>query len=227
MKDQYTFKSITLKTSKLSEQYQFYVENLAFHCVSHDSSHFTIQCGSSLLTFEASQTRAQYHFAFNIPENQIEDCLNWIKKYANVIPYEKKPIVDFPNWNAHSIYFIDPSENIVEFIARHNLPNALESKFSAKSICEISEMGIPAENIEDTFDELKSSLDFDMYWGNLESFAAIGHERCLFITVPTDRIWFQTETHKSKIEPIKIKLINNFKSVELNLVNNRYIISEI
>ena len=45
-------------------------------------------------------------------------------------------IVDYSHWNAHSIFFLDPGGNVVEYIARHDLKNGAPGAFSppAKSL---------------------------------------------------------------------------------------------
>lgn len=202
----YDIKAITLMSSKLSELYQFYVETLKFECINMNINQFKIQCGRNSLIFREWIEECTYHFAFNIPENQIIDSLKWIKKYCKVLEFNEKEIVDFPNWNAHSLYFLDPANNVVEFIARHNLDNSSGHAFDASSILEISEIGIPVENIGNALSEYKKELNFDLFWGDKEKFAAAGHETSLLITVPEERPWFPTAGIMSKIQPIQVNL---------------------
>lgn len=219
----YIFKTITLKTAHLSEQYHFYTEQLGFECISKNPERFEIKCGKSHLIFEDWNENCKYHFAFNIPENQVLDSANWIRKYADIIAFEDKEIVDFPNWNAHSVYFKDPAGNILEFIARHNLENQSNKKFDAQSILEISEIGIPVENISNMYNELKDQLNFELYWGDMEKFAAIGHEKCLFITVPLNRPWFPSEDVLSKKWPIELEISKGESVKTLRKVNSDYL----
>lgn len=218
----YTFKTITLKTSKLSELFQFYIEEMRFKCNWEKEQSFSFSCGSTNLVFESWEQNSQYHFAFNIPENQMDEALCWVKKHAQIIPFNGREIVDFPNWNAHSLYFKDPSGNVVEFIARHNLGNESNANFNSESIIEISEIGIATENIPEFYKRLNKELDFEIYWGDLEKFAAIGHEKCLFITVPIERSWFPTEDVISKLWPLKVEISDGIKSKTLDQMNFDY-----
>ncbi len=219
----YRFKTITLKTAQLSEQFQFYVEQLGFQCIFKDPQRFEIKCGSSHLIFEEWHENSKYHFAFNIPENQILDSADWIKKYADIISFEEKEIVDFPNWNAHSVYFKDPAGNILEFIARHNLENHSDLKFGSESILEISEIGIAVDNISKMSGHLKNELNFNLYWGDMEKFAAIGHEKCLFITVPLNRPWFPSDDVFSKKWPIEVEISGGKSTKTIRKVNSDYL----
>ena len=193
----------------MSELYQFYVETLKFECIDMNINQFKIQCGRNTLIFREWIEECTYHFAFNIPENQILESLKWIRKYCKILRFNDKEIVDFPNWNAHSLYFLDPTNNVVEFIARHNLDNSSSRTFDASSILEISEIGIPVEDIGIALSEYKEELNFDLFWGEKEKFAAAGHETSLLITVPEDRPWFPTETIMSKIQPKQENLISD------------------
>ncbi len=222
----YTFKSITLKTSKLSEQYHFYVEKLGLQCITRTGNAFSISCGKTTLTFEKYIQNAQYHFAFNIPQNQIDDACAWLKQYTEIIQFEGQDIVDFPNWNAHSLYFKDAAGNIVEFIARHNLDNDNDQKFCPDSIIEISEVGLPTEDISAMFKKIKDEFGFGLFWGDMENFAAIGHEKCLFITVPLERTWFPTDDTISKIWPLEVKLGNERATKKVTRVESDYIFTK-
>ena len=117
-----------------------------------------------------------YHFAFNIPENKINEAIKWLEKKVELIEYGESNLISFPNWNAHSVYFYDPAGNIVEFIARHNLPNSTDREFSSESILNISEVGMPVTSVKNYCNTLNQMLDENLWWGNLETFAAIGDE---------------------------------------------------
>jgi catechol-2,3-dioxygenase len=149
----------------------------------------------SQLVFRPSEKEAYYHFAFNIPENQINQALQFVKRFASPLLDTEtgETIIDFVNWNARAIYFLDPAGNIVEFIARHDLPNASNRRFSGNSLLEISEIGLPVGEVGRAFEELHEKLMIDRYSGNFERFCAAGDEHGLLILTETDRNWYPTE----------------------------------
>jgi hypothetical protein len=50
---------------------------------------------------------------------------------------------EFFDWNAHAVYFYDPSVNIVEYIARHNIKSSNSTdEFTNNDILCISEVWI-------------------------------------------------------------------------------------
>ena len=51
------------------------------------------------------------------------------------------------SWNSDSVYFKDAAGNVLEFIARHNLKNAVEEEFDSSQILNVSEIGLPSEDV--------------------------------------------------------------------------------
>lgn len=190
---------LELYTDKLQDLKIFYVMVLGFTLHDETESAFTIKAGASLLTFrwaDPTQAAPSYHFALNIAENKIEEARRWL--YSRSVPLiksEGEDIVDFPNWNAHALYFLDPANNIVEFIARHDLDNDSQLGFSATSITSVSEIGLPVPEIEPFYNQLKAHFDLPLYShiANLAKFCPTGDPEGLFIIVPLERAWFPTQ----------------------------------
>lgn len=172
-----------------------------------------IKLGSTNLIFtEDKSISPYYHFAINIPENQITEAIAWLKPKVKLIEYEGSPLIDFPNWNAHSVYFYDPAGNIVELIARHNLNNSSNEPFSQKSFLNISEIGLPVENVKAFHDIISSNMGVELWSGNHETFAAIGDENGLLIVVTPHRNWFPTDK-PCNIYPLTVKISNKYSEL--------------
>ncbi len=198
---------LKLPTANLTEQKSFYIDTLGFELLNESGNSFTLKTGNSKLTFNRDKNSAAnyYHFAFNIPENQLNEAAKWLEGYVTLLEHEGSHVIDFPNWNAHSIYFYDSSGNVVELIARHNLNIFSDEVFSAKSIINISEAGMPVESVANFYSELNEKLSLSLWYGNLETFAAIGDEEGLFIVVTKNRNWFPTDK-PCNIYPLAVKL---------------------
>ncbi len=195
-------KKITLEAKDLEGLKAFYHETLKLELLSAQTDQFVLQIGSSQMVFRQSQhhytqpNSPNYHFAFNIPENQLALAKTWLGTLGvELLTYEGKDEIDFPNWNAHALYFLDPASNIVELIARHDLPNASSQPFNQRSLLEISEIGFPVPEIKTFYETLKINLEIPVYSqiSNMESFCAAGNPRGLFIIVPLERAWLPTE----------------------------------
>jgi catechol 2,3-dioxygenase-like lactoylglutathione lyase family enzyme len=203
---------IQLHTYQLDKVQDFYTQVLDFQLINQTQTSFSLQAGQSILEFtlakEPSFGNFHYHFAFNIPENQIEASLAWLKsKNIEVLNADNQAIINFSNWNAQAVYFFDPAGNVVEFIARHDLPTASNAPFSAQSILQISEIGLPVPAIAPFFEALNQHFTIPMYShiSNLSTFCAAGDAEGLLIIVPLQRVWYPTN-QMNGIFPLKIWL---------------------
>lgn len=182
----------------------FYSEVLGLKITEYDN--LKVKVGSTDLIFmEEKSSNPYYHFAVNIPENRINEAVEWLKPKVNLIEYNGSALIDFPNWNAHSVYFYDPAGNIVELIARHDLDNSSAKPFSAESFLSISEVGMPVEDIKTFYDLINTNSGEKLWSGNLDTFAAIGDQNGLFIVVTTHRNWFPTNK-PCDIYPLTVKI---------------------
>lgn len=206
---------LQLYTDQLQDLKTFYVMVLGFDLHDETENAFTIKAGSSLLAFQwtdlTDKASPSYHFAFNIPKNQIKEAQRWL--YSRSIPLlqnENEGIVDFPNWNAQALYFLDPANNIVELIARHDLENASQVAFSAQSITSISEIGLPVPEIAPFYEQVRENFGFPVYSsvGNTTGFCPTGDPEGLLIIVPLKRPWFPTE-FTNGIYPTTITMTGN------------------
>lgn len=187
---------VNLYTNQLDTLQSFYTKILEFNVSDQSSNHFSFQCGTSKLVFKAGQDAAFYHFAFNIPPLEFSSAYSWLKERVKLLQHEGNEIIDFPNWNAKALYFLDPANNIVEFIARRDLTNNSNTPFSIQSILSISEIGFPCEKINEKVKFLKENMMIPHYWGDQEHFSAVGDPDGLIILVNyKTRKWFLTNIH--------------------------------
>jgi catechol-2,3-dioxygenase len=209
-------KELILLTSKL-EKIKFFYSNILKLKISKESKDFIeFIIGNTLLRFEVSQKHTPYHFAINIPSNRIEEAHNWQTEKTDLISYEQNEIITFESWNARSIFFYDPENNIVEFIARKNLNNQTKDNFSENSLIGISEIGTPVVNIEDTYNLINNKLGLSIYDGNFERFCAVGDEEGLFILIDkNNKKWFPS-MDDAFFSPYKIQVGNRNTSAQLS-----------
>nr|WP_315417827.1 hypothetical protein [uncultured Pedobacter sp.] len=184
----------------------------------NDQNSVMIRVGDSVLKFVGdSQFNSIYHFAFNIPENQLEEAIKWCKNKVDLIPIEDKNVIThFENWNAHAVYFYDNNGNLLEFIARHDINNEQGGKFTGASILNISEIGIVTENPLELGNKLiaEHQLHFFSKNANSEVFSAIGDNEGLLILVRPNRNWYPTQT-PSESNATEITIENNESIIEL------------
>lgn len=196
-------KELKIYTSNLNKQVDFYKQALGLEILEKSSSSASFKIGNSIFKLTVSEDFLPYHFAINIPCNQENEALNWLKSRVDILKDGDIEVQDFDFWNAKAIYFYDADQNIVEFIARKTLPNQSDREFNSNSLIEISEIGVPVNDIETTFNELQTIVPIKQYDGGFERFCAIGDETGLFICINKNiKDWFPTDdkAHSSEFE---------------------------
>jgi len=203
-------KELTLYTSQPSVLEDFYKHILGLKLVDKLDDELLFELKNSKLRFIRKESSRPYHFAFNIASNKIKEALEWLKSRVSILKNKDDDIVDFPAWNAESIYFYDPDKNILEFIARKNLDNKTEGDFSTEDIFEISEIGIATKDFTEKFKSLTAIPGVSKFSGGDEVFCAIGSEYGLFILIDKNRKdWFPGNDKAFSSEFIAIIEANN------------------
>ena len=209
---------IQIQTNNIQKTTAFYQDILGLSIIEKNSKWVTIQAGNSILKFiENSTFDSIYHFAFNIPENKLEEAIEWCKNKVGLIIIEDQNVIaNFEAWNANAVYFYDNNGNLLEFISRHDLENASTENFSSKSILNISEIGIVTENPLELGNRLieKQALEFFSKNTNSEVFSALGNDEGLLIMVQPNRNWYPTQI-PSESNWTEVRILNNETLIEL------------
>ncbi len=186
---------LTLYTHNLIAVRNFYGNELELDLIDHTGQELLFKVGSTRLRFKAvSGSKPYYHFAFNIPPHLLMEAQKWLKGHAQTITWQGKELVDFPNWNAQSLYFFDPVGNILEFIARQELPINGRTDFDSDCILNISEIGIIADPVFAMREKLEQSFGLQVFNRQppTNEFCPMGNDNGLLILVTEHRNWFPT-----------------------------------
>jgi len=210
---------IQIQSNNIQQTATFYKDILDLPIIEKTKNSVSIQAGNSVLEFlENPEFKSIYHFAFNIPENKLDEAIDWCKSKVDLIFIEdQKVITNFENWNANAVYFYDNNGNLLEFIARHDLDNAQTEAFSSKAILNISEIGIVNENPLKLGNQLieEHGLDFFSKNDNTDLFSAVGDDEGLLIIVKPNRNWYPTQT-PSESNKTAVRIENKGNKIELN-----------
>lgn len=200
---------IELHTNDLAQTERFYSEVLGLELATKTTNAVSFIAGNSRLTFTETMTgNPKYHFAFNIPHNQLQDAIKWSSSRLELLQIEENDVVaHFESWNAKSIYFYDNNDNILEFIARFDLDNSSDQPFNPSSIESISEMGIVVDEPLVLAETIIAENDCFYFEKGARStkFASLGNDHGLFVIVETNRKWFPTQ-HPAERHFTKVKL---------------------
>lgn len=213
------FRELKLYANDLSGQTEFYAKILGLELLERKEEFSVFQLGLTRLIFEQNAKFRPYHFAINISSNREIEALQWLKQRVNVLKFQGHEIQDFFNWNAKAMYFYDRDKNIVEFIARKNLDYPGEGDFNSSDLIEISEIGLPVEDIESTYKALKKVVPVPIFDGNFKKFCAIGDEHGLFICINKElKDWFPTDD-KAYSSEFEINLEENNQTYAIQFKN--------
>ena len=193
-KDSALIREVHLQTAvEIELLVSFYSDTLGFKTLKKNVNQCSFQIGQSILKFDRCNTDDQphYHFAFNIAEKKIKSAASWMNSksieiisppdHLTQVPEYNRDIVYFRHWDAHAIFFYDPAGNVVEFIARHTLPDEGEAAFSIKDVHFISEIAFVADDVPALSDEIANSCGIAPYSSQSAEFAALGSERGLVL----------------------------------------------
>jgi hypothetical protein len=211
-------KRLELLTPSLPAQLEYYQHVLQLPARMQADS-LIIQAGRTELVFkQANVTWAgQYHFCFNVPENQFAESKKWISAKTPLLQ-DEHGADEFQSeaWNSNSLYFKDATGNILEFIARHDQQNAASSAFDSTHILQVSEIGLPSRDVISFAKDLCAQLGISVYRQEPgETFTPIGDEEGLFILPVENRIWYPNTGVPAKLLDVKMDFEANGKNYQL------------
>ena len=181
---------LTLETAQLKVLEDFYGNVLELP-VKLENNVLHIQIGSSELIFlEKPESKARYHFAFNIPEQQPKAAKQWLETRVKIVLDDLDYIADVSDWNAHAMYFYDPAGNILELIARHDLNHKIIEPFDSSGLLNISEIGLAVPKTSEFATWFGTQFDILTYQKNTNDFMPLGDENGLIIAVSIGREWY-------------------------------------
>ena len=88
---------------------------------------------------------------------------------------------------AHSVFFLDPAENIAEYIARHDLKNDADGSFTKKDILHASEIAFVVDDVSAMASGLQGAFNLSQYRSRGKSFRALGDEHGLLLVFERGR----------------------------------------
>lgn len=192
-----------LTAAPLDEMKAYYRDRLDFAVLAERDDELTVRGGLTIITFVTAPPeygRPFYHFAFNIPEQKILAARAWQLERTPLFdtpdnlrdPDYPNDVRHFRSWNAHSVFFFDPAENVLEYIARHDLPATREQGttgdgFDVADILYASEIAFVSDDVIATAGELAANHEVKPYRPGNEQFHAMGDEEGLLLVFARGR----------------------------------------
>lgn len=212
---------IHLKTAHLTDLKTFYLDTFDCPITKSHTDEFTVQFGATDVVFSAADdgTDPSYHFAINIPQNQFDDAVTWLSDRVDLLADAdtSEHEIFFEDWNAHAVYGLDPADNLLELIARHDLSNDSDRSFGSENFRRVSEIGMPVPNVRRAVEALRNNVGVSLRDNRATvltddaSFAAVGDDHGLFIVVEEGRGWFPVRNPRNQaaaVYPVTVGIPN-------------------
>ena len=193
-----------LLTNFFNETLDFYQTKLGFTIKNQTATTFEVEIGKDLIEFTESHLEEApfYHFAFDIPAGSFEEAKQWLQRKVNLSTEGGNDQITFDILDSSSVYFEDPSGNIVEFMERRKTNPKSDVEFSAKSIQGISEMSFIVDEKLEVANELLNYGIRGMFNSEVKadglSFITDQENKVFILLVNPGRKWLFSEK-KSKM----------------------------
>ncbi len=186
-------RELTIYSANFEEQLGFYGDRLGLAVQRQNPDSVSFLAGHTVFTLLADPEATPYHIAFNIAAGKERQALEWLKARVAILKDDGDELMRFDAWNAIAMYFYDADRNIVEFIARRDLPAGAEGPFGPDHILGISEVGMPVTDIGAAYSAVNAIGSIPLYDGNFDKFCAAGDPQGLLILINRDKkVWFPT-----------------------------------
>ena len=202
-------RAIDLETSDLSTELMFYTQVLGLPLRQARAASFTVQAGTTALIFRSSsQQPLLYHFAFTVPLNKWQHAKAWLTARTPLPEGEGEDEFESARVRTRSYYFPDPVGNILEFIAREDLPATAGEDFGPGDVLYISEMGLVVDDVPGTVKQLKIRLGIEVYRdSSFDDFAQLGDINGVLVLSKRGRPWFPDERQPAVVSPVRVSLL--------------------
>lgn len=186
---------IDLETADISTTRAFYTQTLGLPLRQTMADAFTVQAGTTALTFRSSSRQPLlYHFAFTIPLKTWQQAKTWLKARTPLLQGEGEDEFESERVRTRSSYFPDPAGNILEFIARQDLPGKAGEDFGPEDILHISEIGLVVDDVPSVVNWLKTSLGVEVFRdSSFEDFAQLGDINGVLVLFKRGWLWFPNQ----------------------------------
>jgi catechol-2,3-dioxygenase len=200
--------AIDLETADLSAERLFYTQTLGLPLRQATPDAFTVQAGTTALTFRTSIQPPLYHFAFTTPINKWRQAKAWLTARTQLLQGEGNDEFESVRVRTRSYYFPDSAGNVLEFVAREDLPAKAGERFGPEDILHISEIGLVVDDVPAVAKQLQTSLGVEVFRdSSFEDFAQLGDINGVLILAKPGRLWAPEEQQPAVISPVRVSIL--------------------
>ena len=198
---------VALTVNGLAAAARFYQDVLELAVVEQPGQ-VTVTIGSSRLVLQEGEHFAGvHHLAIGIAPVDFEVAGRWLNQRVEPIAVDGSQVIEGPDgWNSRSLYFLDPEDILLEFIARDADSLALAGDGQVPRPLSLSEVGIGVPSVAGAVRALTGQLGIPTFPPQGAQFAPVGDHDGLIILVDQNRIWFPTDAQQAARGPLTVKL---------------------
>ncbi len=216
---------LILQTQHPAKQKEFYNKMLGLPLLAETDAEFTIQVGTTRLSFQKTQQDVLYHVAFTLPRDTFSQAKGWLGERLSLLDKNGEDEFFFANIDARSFYFYDADKNILEYIVHYELEHEIGRPFQPTDVMHISEIGLPVEGVPEQVAFLKEKLGIEPHKSmSSEEFAFIGDIYGQLVVVKVGRPWLPTESVLAVVSPVQLTTKDQ-KETQLQLLPFPYTIT--
>lgn len=109
---------------------------------------------------------------------------------------------------SHNLYFPDAAGNILELIAREDLPLKEGESFGRHDLLNISEIGLVVDDVVSMVTRLRARLGIEVYRDScFEDLAQIGDINGVLVLVNVGRLWAPDEKQAAIVSPVRLSIL--------------------
>jgi catechol-2,3-dioxygenase len=196
---------LRLQGGDLENMRAFYARTMGFEA---DSARgvLTVRTGSTTIEFSATSQVPEpvdvpyYHIAWAIPENKLALAKQWLRQRTPLLKHpDGRDEFHFRNVNRHAAYFADPSGNILELIARHNLNDGAPGPFTLADILYVNHFGLVVDDVMKSIEVIRKAVRLELRQAPSDSFATLGDEYRHLVLVRRKRLWLPEGVKPAKV----------------------------
>ncbi len=196
---------LRLQAFELLELQRFYAGTIGFGAEISKGS-LVVQAGRTLIQFDEIATkdliaeRPHYHIAWAIPASKFAAAKRWLAKRTPLLRDARgRDEFHFSRANRSAVYFADPMANILELIARHDLPDKFTGDFELADILYVNHIGLVVNDMKTAIAQIRQSLGLELTAEPAPNFAKLGDRHRHLTLVTRERLWIPERKQAANI----------------------------
>ena len=187
---------LRLQAFRLREMQKFYANTIGFEAeLSKDR--LQVQAGGTVIQFDEISVKGfsaanlpHYHIAWAIPASKFAKAKAWLVDRTPLLRHsDGRDEFHFRYAKRRAVYFADPVGNILELIARDEMPDKSPGDFVLADILYVNHIGLVVDDMTTAIEQIRQSLGLELTAEPSPNFATLGDVHRHLTLVTRKRLW--------------------------------------